>query len=553
MRRAGLTRRVLLAASARAGVGAAALALIGCSNDEQPAQQTQATQADSASQQTAAQQSVQQSQQPAQQEAEPQPPSEPTSGGILRIWMPVERHDRWDPHRSRYRYTQAMHSLMYNRLIQPGSVSTGELEADLCGLPEMPDETTYIFAVEPAAVFWDLEPTNGRAVTAEDIRWNITRQQEALDASGAPDAHFFRRRAYQRTASVEATSDASLTLTTAEPDAAYLASVHAAPFAWITSPEAAELYGDDWRDSTADVMQNSGSGPYTPRAYNGFELTLARSTNWWRQDSAYVDGVIFTSGDPNSIVGLYDAAAVDRADFPLTNETVETLSELKPQHPTFEQPLNASVELLVPLALDPDSALADPRIARAISIAIDRPALVERLYGGHGHAVGPLPWYLEGWSLSEQRLAAFPGYRNDRETDLAEVTALISAAGGTDVAPIPLVVADLFEGFFAGSGEAVHSMIADASGLEVALEYRPFAEAIDQLRDGERFCFLGWGAVPQQADPTDDWRRTLRSDGDQHWSDGANAELDALIEQMGVVIVHEEREAVHHQMSPLLA
>ena len=557
LRRRRLSRRSLLSASARAGVGAAGLALVGCSDDEEPPQQDTQQQAtpQQDEQPEAQQQSAQQAQpqQAEQQAAQPEPPSGPTPGGVIRVWQAVERHDRWDPHRSRYRYTQAAHSLMYNRLIQPVSVSTGELEADLCALPEMPDETTYVFTLDQGAVFWDLEPTNGRAVSAEDIRWNIARQQDALDASGAPDPFFFRRSAYQRTASVEATSDESVTLTTAEPDAAYLGSVHASPFAWITSPEAAEQFGDAWRDDPSDVFLNSGTGPYTPRLYNGFELTLARSENWWREDSAYADGIAFSSGDANNIVNLYGAAAFDRADFPLTNETVEALREQNPEHGIFELPLDSAVELLTPLGSDPLTPMGDPRVIRAVGLAVDRPALRERLYGEHGRASGPLPWYLESWSLSESLLNSFPGYRDDRAADLEEVAQLISAAGATaSSSPLPLVVADLFEGFFAGSGEALRSMIADATGLEVRLENRPFAEAIDQLRAGERFLFLGWSAVPQQADPTDDWRRTLHSEGAGNWSDGSSAELDGLIEQMRTTFDRGARQQIGHQVQELL-
>lgn len=563
LRRRRLSRRSLLSASARAGVGAAGLALVGCSDDEEPPQQNlqqQTSQQDEPPeppeiQQQSSQQSMQQeqSQQAEQQVVQPEPPSGPGPGGIIRVWQAVERHDRWDPHRSRYRYTQAALSLMYNRLIQPASVSTGELEADLCALPEMPDETTYVFTLDQDAVFWDIEPTNGRTVIANDLAWNISRQQEALDAGGQPDAHFFRRNAYQRTASIQATSDSSITLTTAEPDAAYLGSVHASPFAWITSPEAAELYGDDWRDDPSDIMRSSGTGPYAPRLYNGFEITLARSDNWWRADSAYPDGITFTSGDTNNIVSLYNAAAFDRADFPLTNETVEALRDQNPEHGTFELPLDSGVELLTPLGSDPLTPIGDPRVIRAVGLAVDRPALLERLYGGHGRASGPLPWYLEGWSLSESLLNSFPGYRNDRTADLEEVAQLISAAGATaSSSPLALVVADLFEGFFAGSGEAVRSMISDATGLEVRLENRPFAEAIDQLRRGERFLFLGWSAVPQQADPTDDWRRTLHSEGTGNWSDGSSAELDGLIEQMATTFNLGARQDIGHQVQEIL-
>ncbi len=566
-----LSRRSLLTASARAGVGAAGLALVGCSDDadqaqalaqqDEPPEPPQAQSAQAASQQAQPAQQAQQVQQgqqsedsqPDGQSAQAEAASGPQSGGVIRLWLATERHDRWDPHRSRFRYTRAMHSLMYNRLIRPASVASGELEADLASLPEMPDETTYVFRIDPAAVFWDSEPTRGRAVTAEDARWNIQRQRDALDAGGLPDPHFFRRSVYDRTASAEATSDETLTLTTPRPDATYLASVHGSPFAWITSPEAAELHGDAWRDDPSDVFLNSGTGPYTPLLYNGFELTLARSGNWWRADSAYADGVTFTSGDPNNIVSLYDAAAFDAAGFPLTNETVESLREQYPEHPGFERPLDAGVELLAPLSADPESPLSDPRVLRAAAIAIDRPALVERLYAGHGRPSGPAPWFLDGWSLSDSLLSGFPAYRGDREADLAEIGQLVSAAGGAGaVGALTLVVADLFEGFFAGSGEAVRSMIAEATGLEVERELRPFAEAIDRLRGGERFLFLGWGAAPQQADPTDQWADSLHSAGVRHWSDDADAEIDGLIEQMQTTFNRAARQDLAHQLQERL-
>ena len=470
----------------------------------------------------------------------------------MRMWLPVERHDRWDPHRSRYRYTQASHSLMYNRLIRPASVSSGELEADLCALPEMPDETTYVFTLQPGAVYWQVEPTNGRAVSASDLIWNIERQQTAEDTDGLPDPSFFRRAAYARTSTAEAIDGDALQLRTDAPDAAYLASVHASPFAWITSPEAAEQFGDDWRDDPSDILRNSGTGPYTPLRYDGYELTLTRSDNWWRSDSAHADGITFASGDADVIASMYEARAVDRADFPLTNEVVDELRERHPEHGTYELPLDAAVELLIPSAMDTESPLSDPRVRRALSLSVDRRTLLQRLYGRWGRLSGPLPWYLDGWALSEEALARYPGYREDRSADLAEVAGLIEAAGGAEsIGAVPLVVADLFEGFFVGAGEAVARMLRDASGLEVEREDRPFAEAVDALREGGDFCLLGWGARPAQADPTDEWGESLHSTG--AWQrGGGSAELDGLIDQMRLTFDRTARQGIARQVQEIL-
>ena len=558
LRRRRLSRRALLGASARAGVGAAGLALIGCADDDppqeappQPSQQQTAQQAT----QQAAQDVVQQEQAEQQTQQEQQAQQEesrgpgPHRGGIVRAWLAVEQIDSWDPHRSRRRQAQAVQSLMYQRIVRPTSAASGELEADLCALPEQPDANTFVFSLQQSAAFWDAPPTNGRRTSAHDIVWNIIRQREALDADGAPDPSFFRSAAYARTDALEASDDQTLRLTTAEPDAAYLASVHAAPFAWITSPEAPELYGDDWRDDPSDFLRNSGTGPYLPHTGSGFELNLARSETWPDASSAWADGIVLGSGGNDAIVSLYQAGAIDLADFPLSNRVVEALREESPEHSTYERPYDSAVELITPIEVGGDGPLADPRIVRAVALAVDRQALLQRLYGGLGAIEGVWPRFFEGWALSDDELYGRPGFPARRELDAAQAASLAASAGASE--PIPLVVVDLFEGFFPGAGEAVRSMIADATALDVTLEVRPFADAVDQLRSGERFCLLGWGAAPEQPDPTDEWRRTLHSDGAERWSGGANPELDALIDQLGSVET-ADRQAVARDVQELL-
>ena len=560
---ARLSRRRLLRNSAALGVGAAALALVGCSSDEEPEPaQQQAQQADlqqqEQSQQTPPEPPAAQSAQQAAQQAEPAddqqaaasdaaqqdepeaqsdppPASGPVAGGVLRVWLPIERFDTWDPHRSRFRYAQSMHSLVYSRILQPADPHSGELAADLCALPETPDQTTYVFTLNPVARFWDQPPTDGRSVDVDDIRLNIERQQAGLDDEGNPDPYLFRSRDWNRaTFAVSADGEsASFTLTTDGPDAPFLNSVAASPFAWIISAEAIAESAPGWRGNPTDTSLVSGSGPYIPSFYEpGFELDLQRSENWWGGD-VWPDSIVFAGGGSEAIVEAYLAGGIDRADFPLTNETVELLREQRPDDTPFDLPLDAPVQLLAPRDPASAAALGDPRIIRALSIAADRRRLIDRLYGGQGRQSGPLPWYLDGWALPDDRLAAFAGYRSVRDDDLAEAQQLIAASGGADViADVPFVVADLFEGFFPGAGAFLRDQLQEATGLTLHLHYRPFAEALDQLQGGERFLFLGWGAAPSGPDPTDRWAAALHSEGAENWGGLADAELDSLIDQM---------------------
>ena len=555
-----LSRRRLLRSGAALGVGAAALALVGCSSDDEPEpiqQQTQTQQQAEpppeppAQQQQSAAAQQQSAQQTSQQQAQAEPPdSGPAAGGVLRAYLPIERFDTWDPHRSRFRYAQSIHSLVYSRILQPTDPYSGQLEADLCDLPETPDQTNYIFSLRRDARFWAQAPTDGRSVNEDDIRLNVERQQKGLTAEGEPDPHLFRSRDWNRAQfALGQEGTFVFSLSTDAPDAPFLGSVVASPFAWMISAEAIEDSAPGWLDNPLDHLPVSGSGPYVPNEYDfSVGLTLRRSDNWWGAE-VWPDALSFTGGPTGDILRAYFAAELDRADFPLTNETIEALREQEPEHTPFELPLDAPVQLLAPLDVDPNAALGDPRIIRALSIAVDRPRLIERLYTGNGRSSGPLPWYLEGWALRDDQLAEFAGYRTNRDDDLAEAQQLLAAAGGAGaISSVPFVTADLFEGFFPGAGAFLREQLQEATGLTLDLEYRPFADALTQLRDGERFLFLGWGAAPNGPDPTDHWRDTLHSEGAQNWGGLSDPQLDGLIEQMQTTFDLDARRDLSHQV-----
>lgn len=534
-----LSRRGLLRASARAGVGAAGLALVGCGGEDEPAQQAVAEempqeQAQVQAQVEAAEQQAQQAvaedaQAEAQVEAEPELPTGPVPGGIARLWLGLERIDAWDPHRARNRQTQAVMSLMYNRLLRPAAADGDELEADLCALPEMPDEQTYIFTITPLARFWNRAPTEGRALTADDVRFNVERQQAALDSEGAADASFVRQADYLDTASVEATDARTVRMTSFGPDVQLL-QAHSGPWAWITSPEAAAEYGDEWGTDPTDIQRSSGTGPYVPRAFNPAEqLALARSGNWWGSgDRAYPAGFIFTGQAQDAIVAAYNTGELDWLGFPAPNEYIRNTEENEPDHVVLSAPLDYGVQLLAPLA--------DGRIARAASLALDRPALAERWYGEEGTVEGIVPSHLEQWALPQDRLAEFPGYRGERAADLAEAARLLEEAGGADaVAGTPLVVGDLFESALPGSGAAVASMLEEA-GIHVRPQYRSIAQAFRDMAAGEKFLYLGFGRPLQRPDPTWEWGETLHSLALENWSvpkpSPGNGDLDETLDRM---------------------
>ena len=216
-RRRRMTRRALLRAAARAGLGTAGLALVGCGGDDddtpdEPPADDQADDEPTPDDQTSPGQlgsPDDDTTTPAAGADTPPAASVPQPGGIAQLFAVTDEIDRFDPHRSRFRTTQRILSLLYSRLLRPDSVSQGTLEPDLAAIPEMPDDTTYIFTIRPQAVFWDGAPANGRAVDADDVRLNVERQLAGLTDAGEPDLRFYRQSLYSRATPPPSTATAS--------------------------------------------------------------------------------------------------------------------------------------------------------------------------------------------------------------------------------------------------------------------------------------------------------------------------------------------------------
>ncbi|CAM3744993.1 ABC transporter substrate-binding protein [Occultella aeris] len=229
---------------------------------------------------------------------------------------------------------------------------------------ENPDETTWVFHMNPDATFSD-----GTPVTAEDARASV---QRLVDIGGSMAPLF------ALVETIEATDEATLTLTTSQPLGTMLNTM-----SLVFVGQAAAMDSEDyWR---APV----GSGQFTVSQYLPDErLTLTRNDDYWGATLPTLDTLTFTNiPEEAARISALSTGEIDL----MTGIGADSVPELQgmdgivyDEVPSFTYQLlwfNSSRE-----------PFTDPRVRQAMWHAVDIEQIVSDLFGTQATvAQAPIP------------------------------------------------------------------------------------------------------------------------------------------------------------------
>jgi len=245
-------------------------------------------------------------------------------------------------------------------------------------------QTRFTFHLNPQAKFAD-----GTPVQAADVKWSFERHKHILGSSAflvepitaihTPDPH-------------------TVVIEVASPNSEFLNQVAASYLAIINSKLASAhgalaTPGAATRDTSEDwfLRNSAGSGPFVLERYEpNAELRLKRNDNYWRTGVSVVPAVIFRQvKDAVAQAQMLQSGAADIA-MQVDPETAKTLrsSRVKVEHvPSYN-----FVYLGFSPAAKSNTVKLTPAVREAISLAIDRDALIEFTLGGAGRALAaPIP------------------------------------------------------------------------------------------------------------------------------------------------------------------
>ncbi|MYK25426.1 MAG: ABC transporter substrate-binding protein [Dehalococcoidia bacterium] len=435
MRRRPLSRRTFLKGTALAGGGAATAVLIGCGDDDDddpstPAAATarateaaaEATEAAAEATEAAAEATEAATEAAAEATAAPVR-TDITRGGILTLASPVTGDQVYDPAITNHATTYAIAmGRTFNRILNYDG--TGRVNPELAeSLPEQPDDLTYVFKLNPNIHWHDLPPANGRQFTAEDAAFGINRFNE-------PNAEFIQGQLDQ-VERIDVIDDLTFSITTKEPFAPMLRFLADDPVLMVNR-EQREAVGDEGMKLYENQL---GTGPFIRNTFDpGVYAKVDRNPNYFEmgedgQQLPYLDGIELVALSREAYEGAFITGEVDLVSFTtgLSLTEAESLQGQMGDRIDVYRKLHSAISETHMHTQKPP--FNDVRVRQAVHLVINRQIAANPLGPGSGVLMGPVPQNFVPQAFTEEELLQMPGWREQKDQDIADAIALMNAAG----------------------------------------------------------------------------------------------------------------------------
>lgn len=191
---------------------------------------------------------------------------------------------------------------------------------------------------------------------------------------------------------------------------------------------------------SARDMRNApiGTGPFRFVEFRpGQFIRFERNANYWRPNRPYLDGMVWNIMPNRSTAALAFAAG----DLEMLDVTTHALPELMRQAPQARCiPLGPVCQNNLLLSQN-RRPFEDLRVRQAVTLALDRRAILQIL-GGEGAIGGAMiPPPAGEWGLPPEILSGLPGYGEDVEANRAAARDLMRAAGYSAENPLRIKIA----------------------------------------------------------------------------------------------------------------
>jgi ABC-type transport system substrate-binding protein len=482
-----MTRRRLIGGTATAGLGAAALGLVGCGDDDDDdsgGSPTAAPTAAAGGSPTAAASASAVAKQ---------------KGGTAHFISANNTFDTFDIDRSRFSPIAVLFGYTNLGVMQWQSFKDGKIAGAMAEKVEQPDKQTFVFSVRPNVFWHNKPPVNGRAVVADDIAQFILRNKNGKTGDGVDDPNFYRKASFQTVDKVEVVDAKTVKVTTAKPDPFFL-NVLAGTYTKVQAPEAIKAFEKDYANLSADKIIGTGAFQLTEFAAEG-KLTFTRNEKFYSQVNW--DGIkyvpLFT--DQAAQQAAFEQKQVD-AFAPTQNAVLDDL--LKRYTGKINEIKSFSANPQAGTYYGGSKPWNDPNLIGAVFRAFDRRALINSLLQGKASLSGNIPPTQAAFGINEKELITFPGYLEDRAKEEAEAKKMWDAGGGPALGEIIVDIPDIWEGLYSGGSALITNQLKKVLGNTFTAKIEPYSTITTKIvkqQYGNGANNLWWGWITDITDP----------------------------------------------------
>lgn len=324
--------------------------------------------------------------------------------------------------------------------VVPGLAESWEVSAD--GL-------IYVFHLRPGVTFHD-----GTALDAADVKFSLDR----ITAVGSTNA---QKALFEPIRAVDVIGPLTARVTLARPVSA-LTTLLGWGDAVMVAPESA----------ATNATRPIGTGPFKFGGWRrGESLTLVRYAGYWGAAARLPTVVFRFISDPTAAYAAMSAGDIDA--FP-NYPSPENVAQFQ-RDPRFRVMIGASEGKVILGINNRSGPLSDVRVRRAISYAIDRPAIIQGAMFGYGQPIG---------SHYSRQAPGYVDLTGLYPHDVARARRMLAEAGYPD--GIDLTMRLPPRPYARRGGEVLAAQLAEA-GIRVKIENLEWAQWLDQVFKRHQF------------------------------------------------------------------
>jgi peptide/nickel transport system substrate-binding protein len=468
--------------------------------------------------------------------------AEPKPGGsatyVIRSdppgWDVYGKTRGWDPLRKSA-------EMSFNPLIVPGANLDGGCEIvwenELAESWEYLDNTTIELKLRPGVKWQNKPPLNGRELVADDVVFSFDERYK----KGVAGQSFLGQKIYDR---AEAVDKYTVRFHLLKPFG-FMDAVHTGGGQWIVAPELAGPDGSWWEDPVKSWI---GTGPFFFTEHQaGTKLSFERNPDYFKSPMPYLNGI--------EALIMPDTAAREAAlrsgqldIYPAAGPTVvESIKQTNPEMSIRSCLSRFQMAAVFNLGKPPYN---DVRVRQAMSMAINRDAIVKTALRGQGAAV----YQAHPSDPEALKLDAFPSeVRKYMEYRPEEARQLLAEAGYGDGFTANVLWTQRYTSPWPEVAESFLTMMRDV-GINTEYDLKEYA-SYAKLRNSGNYqdVMFGWNnsysvdLLAQGLWSEDPSARRL------HIHEANDAKLDAMIQELWATVDPKKHAQLAQELQVYLA